>query len=64
MGSQGRMSFQSENFPAVGQPASKRDGFSSEAVSIPSLGVFKQGALFTWDRENPSQVQGAGLEGL
>lgn len=64
MGSQGRVGFQREDFPTVGQPGSKHDGFSGEAVSIPSLGVFEQGALFTWDRENPPQVRGAGLEGL
>lgn len=67
MGSKGRTGFPSENFAAgVGQPASWRDGLSSEVVSIPLRGVFKQGpmAIVLVDREDRCQVGGAGLGGL
>lgn len=42
MGSKGTTGFLRENFLAIDQPASRCDGISSEVVSIPLLGVFKQ----------------------
>lgn len=50
----------------MGQWASWCYGFSSEVVSVPLLGVFKQGpvAIVQLDRKDSSQVGGAGLGGL